>query len=108
VRLPYAFAQDAIEFYTRKLARTEAAVQEWREKSEFNKAENYGFASLAAVPYAHIVAQRLAGKHPKGTTIALAPNPKDIVCEISWTGWCTYRNVYPDTTLFHRFGKISP
>jgi calcium permeable stress-gated cation channel len=78
-------AQDAIEFYTRKLARTEAAVQEWREKSEFNKVENYGFASLAAVPYAHIVAQRLAGKHPKGTTIALAPNPKDIVCGLSET-----------------------
>lgn len=71
--------QDAIEFYTRKLARTEAAVQEWREKSEFNKVENYGFASLAAVPYAHIVANRLNGKHPKGTTITLAPNPKDIV-----------------------------
>ncbi|PVF95251.1 DUF221-domain-containing protein [Serendipita vermifera] len=71
--------KDAIDFYTRKLAKTEAAVQEWREKAESNKVENYGFASLAAVPYAHIVAQRLAGKHPKGTTITLAPNPKDII-----------------------------
>lgn len=71
--------RDAIDFYTRKLARTEAAVQEWREKAEYNKVENYGFASLAAVPYTHIVAHRLSGKHPKGTTITLAPNPKDII-----------------------------
>ncbi|CAG7850689.1 Uncharacterized protein C354.08c [Serendipita indica DSM 11827] len=71
--------KDAIEFYTRKLAKTEAAVQDWRERNEHNKPENYGFASLAAVPYAHIVAQRLNGKHPKGTTITLAPNPKDII-----------------------------
>jgi hypothetical protein len=43
------------------------------------KAENYGFASMAAVPYAHIVAHLLRDKHPKGTDITLAPNPKDIV-----------------------------
>ena len=34
---------------------------------------------MAAVPYAHIVAKQLERKHPKGTDIALAPNPKDIV-----------------------------
>lgn len=34
---------------------------------------------MAAVPYAHIVAQLLGRKHPKGTEITLAPNPKDIV-----------------------------
>jgi hypothetical protein len=34
---------------------------------------------MAAVPYAHIVATLLRRKHPKGTDIALAPNPKDIV-----------------------------
>jgi len=71
--------KDAIEWYTRKLARTEIGVKELREKSEVDTVENYGFASMAAVPYAHIVAQRLAGKHPKGTTITLAPNPRDIV-----------------------------
>jgi hypothetical protein len=71
--------KDAIDFYTRKLARTELAVKEWREKAEKDKVKNYGFASMAAVPYAHVVAQRLAGKHPKGTTITLAPNPRDIV-----------------------------
>jgi hypothetical protein len=34
---------------------------------------------MAAVPYAHIVANMLQRKHPKGTDITLAPNPKDIV-----------------------------
>jgi hypothetical protein len=36
---------------------------------------------MAAVPYAHIVAQLLESKHPKGSEIGLAPNPKDIVSE---------------------------
>lgn len=71
--------KDAIDLYTKKLARTEAAAKDRREKTEVNKVENYGFASMAAVPYAHLVAQRLAHKHPKGTTITLAPNPRDIV-----------------------------
>ncbi|KAJ2917772.1 hypothetical protein MD484_g2683, partial [Candolleomyces efflorescens] len=70
---------DAIDFYTNKLKKTEQAVERLREDIDREKAKNYGFASLAAVPYAHIVAQKLEGKHPKGTTISLAPNPKDIV-----------------------------
>ncbi len=48
------------------------------------KAERYGFASLAAVHYAHIAARKLAGKSPKGTNITLSPNPKDIVSLL----WC--------------------
>jgi hypothetical protein len=36
---------------------------------------------MAAVPYAHIVAQLLENKRPKGSEINLAPNPKDIVSE---------------------------
>lgn len=62
-----------------KLKRTEAAIEEYRNQIDTRKAENYGFASMAAVPYAQAVAKMLQGKHPKGTTIELAPNPKDIV-----------------------------
>ncbi|KAK0460961.1 DUF221-domain-containing protein [Desarmillaria tabescens] len=61
--------------------RTEAAIEEYRSQIDTRKAENYGFASMAAVPYAHIVAKLLNGKHPKGTDIELAPNPKDIIWE---------------------------
>jgi len=62
-----------------KLKRTDAAIEEYRAQFDTRKPENYGFASMAAVPYAHIVAKMLSDKHPKGTTIQLAPNPKDIV-----------------------------
>ncbi|EIW54410.1 DUF221-domain-containing protein [Trametes versicolor FP-101664 SS1] len=71
--------KDAIDFYTAKLQRAERAVEEFRAKIDLRKPENYGFASMAAVPYAHIVANMLRHKHPKGATITLAPNPKDIV-----------------------------
>ncbi|KAJ6589821.1 hypothetical protein DFH09DRAFT_908778 [Mycena vulgaris] len=74
-----AVHRDAIEYYTNKLKQTEAAVEEHRSRIDARKPENYGFASLAAVPYAHIAARNLAGKHPRGTTVMLAPNPKDII-----------------------------
>lgn len=73
--------RDAIDYYTEKLKRTEAAIEEYRNQIDTRKAEKYGFASMAAVPYAHIVARMLEGKHPKGTDITLAPNPKDIIWE---------------------------
>ena len=87
--------KDAIDFYTcvnnfdgtnneltcssAKLKRTEQAIEDYRHEIDTRKAESYGFASMAAVEYAHIVANILRKKHPKGTEIALAPNPKDIV-----------------------------
>ena len=40
---------------------------------------------MAAVPYAHIMANMLRNKRPKGTVVTLAPNPKDIV-----SGICLY------------------
>jgi hypothetical protein len=69
-----------IVFYASdKLKRTEGAIIEYRNQIDTRRPENYGFASMAAVPYAHIVANFLRHKHPKGTDITLAPNPKDIV-----------------------------
>ena len=50
-----------------KLKRTEAAIEDYRAHFHEHKPENYGFASMAAVPYAHVVAKMLVGKHPKGT-----------------------------------------
>ncbi|GBE80758.1 predicted protein [Sparassis crispa] len=71
--------KDAIDYYTDKLQRSETAVEQYRAQIDLRQPENYGFASMAAVPYAHIVANMLRSKHPKGSTITLAPNPKDIV-----------------------------
>lgn len=70
---------DAIDYYIGRLQRSEDAVEKYRASFDHRQAETYGFASMAAVPYAHIVANLLRNKHPKGTTITLAPNPKDIV-----------------------------
>lgn len=92
-----------ISFFSAKLKRTEAAIEAYRTQIDTRKAENYGFASMAAVPYAHVVAKIIGGKHPKGTDISLAPNPKDIVCFILW---------YACFVIFHfvlfRFGRIWP
>ncbi|VDC00357.1 unnamed protein product, partial [Peniophora sp. CBMAI 1063] len=72
---------DAIDYYTEKLRETEAKVEAYRAQMDTRKPENYGFASMAAVPYAHIVAHQLRRKKAKGAIIALAPNPKDIIWE---------------------------
>ena len=61
------------------MQKAEAAINEYRQEIDNRKAENYGFASMAAVPYAHIVARLLQNKKPKGAAVSLAPNPKDIV-----------------------------
>ncbi|OCH90575.1 DUF221-domain-containing protein [Obba rivulosa] len=71
--------KDAIDFYTAKLQRCERAIEEYRSQIDTRKPEKYGFASMAAVAYAHIVANMLRNKRPKGTYITLAPNPKDII-----------------------------
>ena len=65
----------------RRLQVTEKAVEDYRRQIDDRKPENYGFASMAAVPYAHIVANILKDKKPKGTDVILAPNPKDIVSQ---------------------------
>jgi len=70
-----------------RLKRTEQAVEAYRAQIDKRKPENYGFASMAAVPYAHIVAQLLERKRPKGAEIKLAPNPKDIVSKINHTNF---------------------
>ena len=66
-----------------KVQLTERAVDEYRTQIDTRKPESYGFASMAAVPYAHIVANLLRNKRIKGASITLAPNPKDIVCPTS-------------------------
>ncbi|ELU41982.1 DUF221 domain-containing protein [Rhizoctonia solani AG-1 IA] len=63
--------KDAIDFYSNRIANMERAVEEARAQIDTKKPENYGFASMAAVPYAHTVAQMLHRKNPKGTTITL-------------------------------------
>ncbi|KDN52353.1 DUF221-domain-containing protein [Tilletiaria anomala UBC 951] len=70
---------DAIDFYTAQINKTEAAIEGWRERISDKKPQNYGFASLAAVPYAHAAAKSLQSKKPGGLRIQLAPSPHAII-----------------------------
>jgi calcium permeable stress-gated cation channel len=81
----YNYFMPLVTYHTvnsERLKRTEQAVEAYRAQIVVRKAENYGFASMAAIPYAHIVAQLLESKRPKGSEISLAPNPKDIVSKV--------------------------
>ena len=70
---------DAIDYLTNQINRVEAAVMHQRETIQQKQPEMYGFASLAAVPYAHAAAKVLRGKKPGGMRIALAPPPTGII-----------------------------
>lgn len=70
---------DAIDYLTQKIQRFEERIEATRAQIDGRKAENYGFASFESVPYAHIVAKRLAGKAKKGAHFELAPQPTDII-----------------------------
>lgn len=70
---------DAIDYYTAQINKLEAAIEDWRERIAEKKPESYGFASLAAVPYAHAAAKTLKNKHPNGIEVTLAPEPRNII-----------------------------
>ncbi|KAJ1025085.1 hypothetical protein NDA18_004369 [Ustilago nuda] len=70
---------DAIDYLTNQINRVEAAVMHQRETIRQKQPEMYGFASLAAVPYAHAAAKVLRGKKPGGMRIRLAPPPTGII-----------------------------
>ena len=65
---------DAVDFYTFKLV---------LKKNQTN-IFSYSFfsAGMAAVPYAHVVAKIIWGKHPKGTDSTDVSFAPDVVCFI--------------------------
>jgi hypothetical protein len=70
---------DAINYLTARIARLEAQIKEVRETVDKRDAMPYGFASYESIESAHSVAFAARRKHPKGTTVRLAPRPKDII-----------------------------
>ena len=70
---------DAIDHYTTQINKLESAIENWRDRIAEKKPQSYGFASMAAVPYAHAAARSLQGKKPRGVHIELAPEPRDIL-----------------------------
>ncbi|KAF2787493.1 DUF221-domain-containing protein [Melanomma pulvis-pyrius CBS 109.77] len=70
---------DAITYLTARIERLESKIKEVRETVDRRDAMPYGFASYETLESAHSVAYTAKNKHPKGTTVNLAPRPKDII-----------------------------
>jgi uncharacterized membrane protein len=70
---------DAIDYLTARIQRLELKIKEARETVDNRDAMPYGFASYETLESAHTVAFAARSKHPQGTTVRLAPKPKDII-----------------------------
>ncbi|KAK6593985.1 hypothetical protein H4I96_10898 [Botrytis cinerea] len=70
---------DAIEYLTARIKELEMEIKEVRLSVDNRNPLPYGFASYEAIDEAHGIAFAARKKHPKGTTIVLAPRPNDII-----------------------------
>ncbi|KAF2632481.1 DUF221-domain-containing protein [Macroventuria anomochaeta] len=70
---------DAIDYLTARIQRLELKIKEARETVDNRDAMRFGFASYETLESAHTVAFAARSKHPQGTTVRLAPQPKDII-----------------------------
>jgi hypothetical protein len=70
---------DAIDYLTARIQRLEVKIKEARETVDTRDAMPFGFASYETIESAHTVAFAARSKHPKGTTVRLAPKPKEII-----------------------------
>jgi hypothetical protein len=70
---------DAILYLTARIEPLEFQIKEARETVDRRDAMPYGFASYETIESAHSVAFTAKNKHPKGTTVQLAPRPNDII-----------------------------
>ncbi|WFD06185.1 hypothetical protein MVES1_001527 [Malassezia vespertilionis] len=70
---------DAIDYYGEKLRHVEDEIVRVRSDTTVGEPMSYGFASLAAVPYAHAVARTFKNKRARGLRIRLACSPHDII-----------------------------
>jgi hypothetical protein len=70
---------DAIDYLTARIQRLEEKIKQARETVDKRDAMPYGFASYETIESAHTVAFAARNKHPKGSTVQLAPKPKDVI-----------------------------
>jgi hypothetical protein len=70
---------DAIDYLTKRIQRLETRIKEARESVDQRNPMPFGFASYETLESAHTVAFLARSKHPMGTTVRLAPKPKDII-----------------------------
>lgn len=70
---------DAIEYLTTRIRELESEIIYVRESIDKRNPMPYGFASYDTIEEAHAVAYAARRKHPRGTTITLAPRPTDLI-----------------------------
>ncbi|KAJ5760704.1 hypothetical protein N7520_007860 [Penicillium odoratum] len=72
---------DAIDYLTVRIRVLEEQIKHGRASIDRRDAKPYGFASWEEIGHAHAVAWTARKKHPKGTTVRLAPRPSDLIWE---------------------------
>lgn len=72
---------DAIDYLTVRIRVLEEEIKHGRAVIDRRNPMPYGFASWENIAHAHAVAWTARNKHPKGTTICLAPRPSDLIWE---------------------------
>jgi len=72
---------DSIDYLTVRIRVLEEEIKHGRASIDRRNAMPYGFASWENIEHAHAVAWTARRKHPKGTTIVLAPRPSDLIWE---------------------------
>lgn len=72
---------DTIDYLTVRIRVLEEEIKHGRASIDRRNAQPYGFASWENIEHAHAVAWTARKKHPKGTTIRLAPRPSDLIWE---------------------------
>ncbi|KAI4122882.1 MAG: hypothetical protein LQ338_005573 [Usnochroma carphineum] len=70
---------DAIDYLTGRIRELVVEITHIRESIDKRNAMPFGFASYERIEDAHTVAYAARKKHPKGTTIKLAPRPNDLI-----------------------------
>lgn len=70
---------DAIDYLTARIRELESEIVHIRESIDRRNPMPYGFASYETIEEAHTVAFASKSKHPRGTTIKLAPTPSDLI-----------------------------
>lgn len=78
-RVDHSARIDAIDYLTKRIKELEMEIKDVRESIDKRNAMSYGFATYDRIEEAHIVAYAARKKHPKGTSIKLAPKPNDFI-----------------------------
>ncbi|KKK18863.1 hypothetical protein ARAM_002736 [Aspergillus rambellii] len=72
---------DSIDYLTDRIQRLEEEIRYVRGSVDRRNAMPYGFLSWDRIEHAHAVAYMARKKHPRGTTIRLAPRPHELIWE---------------------------